>query len=483
MKMFPIVALGMVSTMTTTSPAQTELTIYNQGFALVKDQRTLNLRQGLQDVAIQDVAQMIEANSVGIRSISSPGSFIVLEQNYQFDLISVAAILNKAVGQKIAFNRILPNGSKERIEGTLLSAPSAIISDADGNQGQTWNGMVIQATDGRILLNPSGEIEVSSIPNGLISKPTLMWMLDSKAAGDNKVELSYLTQGMGWKSDYVLSLDKAGTKGDLKGWVTLTNNSGTSFENAKLKLLAGDVSRVVPEMRKFARGGAGAPESMAMDAGFAEEQFADYHLYTLGRPATVRNREIKQVSLLEVVNIPITKRLVVDAMRQYRGYQPSEGLVGTGPIKPSILIEFENKKEIGLGMPLPMGTVKVFQRDSTESLQMLGENQIQHTPKDEKISLMVGRAFDIVVERKRTAFEWIGDGNRRRGARETFEIELRNRKETADTVHVYERHYGQWTISKNNMDFTKPDSETALFVVKLEANQTRTITYTIETTW
>jgi len=483
MKLMPLLAVGMVTTMTTTSPAQTELTIYNQGFALVKDQRTLQLRQGIQDVAIQDVAQLIEANSVGIRSISAPGSFTVLEQNYQFDLISVAAILNKAVGQKIAFNRILPNGATERIEGTLLSAPSAIISDADGNQGQTWNGMVIQTTNGRILLNPSGEIEVSSIPNGLISKPTLMWMLQSQSAGDNKVELSYLTQGMSWKSDYVLSLDKAGTKGDIKGWVTLTNNSGATFENAKLKLLAGDVERVVPQMRAMGRGGAGAPESKAFDAGFAEEQFSDYHLYTLGRPATVRNREMKQVNLLEVVNVPITKRLVVDAMRQYRGYQPNEGQVGTGIIKPSIMIEFKNAKEVGLGMPLPMGTVKVFQRDSSDSLQMLGESQIQHTPKDETISLMVGRAFDIVVERKRTAFEWIQDGGRRRGIRETFEIELRNRKETADTVHVYERHYGQWSISKNNMDFTRPDSETALFVVKLDANQTRTITYTVETVW
>jgi len=482
MKRISLPAVGIVVAMSTVAAGQVELTIYNQGFALVKDQRTLNLRSGVQDVAIQDVAQMIEANSVGIRSISSPGSFVVLEQNYQYDLISVAAILNKAVGQKIAFNRVLPNGVKERIEGTLLSAPTAIISDGDGNQGQTWNGMVIQATDGRILLNPSGEIEVSSIPNGLISKPTLMWMLDSKSTGENKVELSYLSQGMSWKSDYVLSLDKAGAKGDLKGWVTLTNNCGTSFENAKLKLLAGDVERVMPAMRKAGRSGA-APTEMAMDAGFSEEQFSEYHLYTLGRPATVRNREIKQVSLLEAFSVPVTKRLVVDAMGNYRGYQPSEGQVGTGPIKPSVYIEFENKKENGLGMPLPMGTVKVFQRDSTDSLQMLGENQIQHTPRDEKISLLVGRAFDIVVERKRTAFQWITEGTRRRGARETFEIELRNRKDVAETIHVYERHFGQWTISRNTMEFTRPDNETALFVVKLDPNQTRILTYTVETTW
>lgn len=481
--MVPFLALGMVSLMNATADGSPELTVYNQGFALVKDQRTLTLKAGVQEVAVEDVAQMIEANSVGIRSISAPGSFSVLEQNYQYDLISVQAILNKAVGQRIAFNRVLPDGKAERIEGVLLSAPSAIVSDADGGQGHTWNGMVIRTDNGRILLNPSGEIEVSSIPSGLISKPTLMWLLDSKQAGNQQIELSYLTQGMSWKSDYVLALDAAGAKGDVKGWVTMTNNSGATFTNAKLKLLAGDVARVMPAMSKAARGSGGRELAMAADAGFSEETFADYHLYTLGRPATIRNREIKQVSLLEAVAVPVTKRLVVDAMGLgFRGYQPNDGQVGTGPIKPTIQIQFRNDKASNMGMPLPMGTVKVFQRDSSGSLQMLGESQIDHTPKDELITLTVGRAFDVVVERKRTQFEWI-DGLRKRGARETFEIELRNRKETAETVTVYERHWGQWSITKHNMDFEKPDSETAVFTVRLEPNQVRKVVYTVETRW
>ncbi len=460
-------------------PAQsTELTVYNQGFALIKEQRELNLKQGVQTVAVEDVAQQIEANSVGIRSVSDPGSFTVLEQNYQYDLISVQAILNKAVGQTIVFNRVLPDGKKERVEGTLLSAPTAIVSDANGGQNSTWNGMVVRTKDGRILLNPSGELEVSSIPEGLISKPTLMWEVDSQKAGANKVELSYLTQGMSWKCDYVLALDGAGKLGDFKGWVTLTNNSGASFAGASLKLLAGDVYRA--QNAPMGRAG-GARMEMAKDSGFAEEQFADYHLYTMQRPANVRNNEIKQLSLLEGSEVPVTKKLVIDALRGFGYFTPSEGQVGTGALKPLVLVEFKNDEASHLGMPLPMGTVKVFQRDKSGSLQMLGEAAIQHTPKNETLSLPVGRAFDIVCERKRTAFHWLGTSQR--GCSESFEIELRNHKQTTETVHVYERHWGDWKVTEKNMPFTKLDSDTMDFVVELKPDEVKKVVYTIETTW
>ncbi len=464
----------------------TELTIYNQGFALIKETRTMRLKMGRQTVAVEDVAQMIEPSSVAIRSLSSPGSFEVLEQNYQYDLISSAAILNKAVGGRVIFNRVLPNGAKERIAGTLLSAPTVIVGDAEGNHQQTYNGMVIRTDDGRILLDPSGEIEVASIPDGLISKPTLLWDLQSESAGDNRVELSYLSKGMSWAADYVLSLDKAGKLGSFKGWVTLNNQSGASFREAKLKLLAGDVQRVANMPQGgMAGGGYRALESAAKD-NFQQEQFADYHLYTMTRPATVRNKEMKQVSLLEAVDVPVTKKLVIDAMRVYPGYRPSEGEVGTGKIKPQIRIEFKNDKASKLGMPLPMGRIKVFQRDSTGSVQMLGEEQIDHTPKDENLSLVVGHAFDIVAERKRTAFAYIRDAadkNHIRGARETFVIEVRNRKETSENVTIIERHYGEFKIVENNTDFTKLDSDTIEFNVVLKANEIRKVIYTVESYW
>ncbi len=485
--MFPGLFIGMAIASTSIQNSQpTELTIYNGGFALVKETRQLNLKQGRQEVAIEDVPQLIEPTSVGMRSVSSPGSFSVWEQNYQFDLISVQAILNKAVGGKIVLNRVLPNGVKERVSGTLMSSPTAIIGNQNGGASMQFNGMVLRTDDGRILLDPSGEIEVTSIPEGLISKPTLIWDLFADKAGPNTVELSYITQGTSWRADYVLTLGKDGKTGDLKSWVTLTNNSGATWKDARLKLLAGEVQRAQPQGFQGGRGG-GAPEMKSMDAGFSQEQFADYHLYTLQRPATVKNNEIKQVSLFDAVDVPVTKRLVVDAMRNYQGYRPAEGEAGTGVIKPQIRIELVNSKENQLGMPFPQGIFKVFQRDSTGAVQLLGEDNIDHTPRDEKISLVVGRAFDIVAERKRTEFEYIRDSadrNRIRGTRETFEIEVRNRKEKeTETVTVLERFWTEFTITKKNMDFKKLDSNTLEFTITLGPGETKKLIYTVESRW
>ena len=205
----------------------------------------------------------------------------------------------------------------------------------------------------------------------------------------------------------------------------------------------------------------------------------EYHLYTLQRPASIRNKEIKQLSLLESTGVPVTKKLIVDSMLGFGMYYPGEGEVGTGVLKPQVRVEFENKKEFDLGIPLPMGNVKVYQRDKSGSVQMLGEDRIEHTPKDEKISLVVGRSFDVVAERKRLNFRRLSD----RSFEETFEIELRNRKETPETVHVMERHYGDWQITKTSMDWKKLDSTTMEYVVELKAGEVRKVTYTIVTKW
>lgn len=467
------------------SDAGAEITIYNQGFGLVKDVRHLNLTQGLQQVAIEDVAQMIEANSVGISSLSAPGSFVVQEQNYQYDLISPAAILNKAVGGKVTLNRVLPNGTKEKIVGTLLSSPTAVVSTSNGSE-QTYNGMVIRTDDGRILLDPTGEVEVNSIPEGLISKPTLLWDLIADKAGPNTVELSYLTQGMSWTASYVMLLNGEGSKGDFKGWVNLVNQSGATFKNAQLKLLAGDVQRA-PSGAMGGMGRGGAPQmDLKSESGFSEEQFADYHLYTLQRPTDIRNNENKQVSLLEAFSVPVTKRLIIDPMRNFRGYRPGEGEVGNGILKPQIRIEFKNDKASHMGMPLPKGTIKVFQRDKSGSLQMLGEDSIDHTPRDENVSLVVGRAFDVVAERKRTSFAWIDkDKNGSpHGIRETFVIDIRNRKETGtETVTLLERHWGEYKITQSSMPYKALDSETIQFLVPVAATKSVKVEYTCETRW
>lgn len=458
------------------APPQTEITIYNQGFGFVKENRELNLKAGRQTVDVQGVAERIEPTSVGVRSLGDPKAFEILEQNYQYDLIGPQAILNKSVGKRLRFIRAIGN-QKDVLTGILMSAPTAIVGTTGQGGQQTYNGMVIKTDDGRIVLDPTGEVEVESIPDGLISKPTLVWDLEAAKAGRNAIQLSYLTQGMNWNADYVLTIDGTG-KADLKGWVTIDNQCGATFKDANLKLLAGDVQRVVNGRQEqgFTRGqaigGAGG-------RGFQEQALFEYHLYTLQRPATIRNREIKQLSLLEGHDVAYTKKLIVDSMEGYGNYYPSEGEVGTGDIKPQVRIEFKNSPENNLGMPLPKGNVKVYQNDASGSAQMLGEAAIDHTPKNETISLVVGKSFDVRATRKRTNFHRVSD----REFTETFEIELRNRKESSDVVHVLERHWGDWKVTEKNADFVKLDSNTMEFTILLKANSVQTVRYTVDTRW
>lgn len=471
---------ALLAVLAASAPAATELTIYQQGFALVKEVRTLDLPSGTQTVAVADVAERIEPDSVAVRSLDGLDAFRVLEQNYQFDLVSPVAILNKAVGGTIFLNRVLPNGVRERIEGTLLSAPTAVVATPDG-QSQTYQGLVVRTADGRILLSPSGEVEVASLPEGLISRPSLLWNLDVMQAGKRDVELSYLTQGMSWSTAYVLTVNGLGRTADLLGWVTLTNQSGGTWRDARLKLLAGEVERASRAMPMAAPGMVMRKTADAAVA-FAEEGFADYHLYTLQRPTTVRQNESKQVALMEARGVPISRRLVVDPMRAMGRVRPSEGMVGTGTINPQVIYEFTNNSASRLGMPLPAGNVKVFGADQSGSLQLIGEAAIGHTARDEKLSLFVGRAFDVVVERNRTAFAYLRTGDQIRGAREEFVVEVRNRKDTSDTVELIERFGGEWTLTSKDA-WTKADASTAVFRVAVPANGVKTVSFTVETRW
>jgi len=439
----------------------TEITVYNQGFGLVKEARTIQLKRGRQTVGIEDVASQIDPTSVSIRSLSAPDSFTVLEQNYQYDLIGPASILAKAVGERL---RVV--GPKETVEGVLISSP-----------GQNGGGLVLRTDDGRIILDPQGQITLAKVPEGLITRPTLLWDLETDRDGGQDVELSYITQGLSWTADYVLTLDGKG-KGALQGWVTMNNQSGTTYKDAKLKLLAGDVNQA-PQPRGGAAFGGREALAMVADKAFKEESLFEYHLYTLQRPATIVNKEIKQLGLLSGDAVPVVKRLIVDATRQYGRYYPQEGAIGVGDIAPQVRIEFVNNKESGLGMPLPAGRFRLYQRDGSGSTQLLGEDRIDHTPKDEKVSLVVGRSFDVRATRKRTEFTRLSQNS----VRETFSIEVRNRKTVEDKVEVIERLWGDWKVTAKNMEFTKEDSNTIRFSVPLKAGETKTVTYTAETKW
>lgn len=471
------ITLALSAVLAQSAPNSTELTVYNQGFGFVKELRDVTLSPGRQTLKIEDVAAMIDPTSVGIRRVNDPKSFEVLEQNYQYDLISPAAILSKSVGKRVRFIRTMGN-QRESVEGTLLAAPSAYAASADSGQ-VSYTGMVIRTDDGRIILDPKGEVEVQQVPEGLISKPTLLWDLNAAKAGPNTFELSYITQGISWNADYVLTLGPTDRDADLKGWVTINNNSGASFSDARLKLLAGDINQARPQNMGMARTEMMKAPAAAADAGFREEGLFEYHLYTLQRPATVRNHEIKQLSLLESKGVQVQKKLILDSMQGYSSWYPNEGEVGTGDIKPQVRIEFVNKKDNQLGMPLPKGRVRIYKRDDSGSVQMLGEDNINHTPKDEKLSLVVGRAFDVVGTRKRTNFVRLSPNQ----VQESFEIEVRNRKDAPETVNVLERHWGDWNVTDHNLPFTKEDASTMQFVLNLKANEVQKVTYTVTTRW
>ncbi|MEI8283255.1 MAG: hypothetical protein WCG75_12680, partial [Armatimonadota bacterium] len=291
----------------------TEITVYNQGLGFVKDIRLIDVKAGQQSLIIEDVAQLIDATSVGFRCTNNPGSISILEQNYQYDLISPESILQKSVGKRIRLTRSIAN-KKETLEGVLLNSPTSVVSK-DGGHEYSYNGLVIRADDGRIILSPDGEIDVMEVPEGLISKPSLVWQLNSTTDQRAKMELSYLTKGMSWIANYVLTLGDGGS-GDIQGWVSLNNQSGLTFTDANLKLLAGDVNVVKEEGRAMlnkSRSTKMKPAADDMSAGFKEESLFEYHLYTLQRAASVRNKETKQLSLLSGFNIPVKKIVAFDA--------------------------------------------------------------------------------------------------------------------------------------------------------------------------
>ena len=463
----------MISTLAAISamlvPGSTEVTVYNQGLGFVKDVRTLHLTSGQQNVLVEDVAQLIDATSVGFKCLSNPGSVSILEQNYQYDLISPEAILQKSVGKRIRFTRSAGN-KKESIEGVLLSSPTSVVNTRKGSE-YSYNGLVIKADDGRIILSPEGEIDVLAIPEGLISKPSLVWQVDSAQEQDVKMELSYLTKGLSWTANYVMTLGES-SSGDLKGWVSLNNTSGMSYTDAKLNLLAGELNVVREEAKDYMVNGSFGVTDLPkhkVEAQMSEQSLFEYHLYTLNRQASVRNKETKQLSLLEGTNIPYKKIVSFD----------SNSGESQGDLESTVKVKFVNDKKSHLGMPMPAGKVRLYQRDAGGSLQFLGEDSINHIPQDEKVALTVGRAFDIKATQKRTSYAMTG----KKSARMGYEVEVRNRKKTGETIYIYQHISGDWKMVSNSESFVKEDSGTAVFEVKLKSDEVKSVKFSFDTKW
>jgi len=447
------------------------LTIYNQNFGLVRDTRSVELANGINHVRFEDVAAKIDPTSVSFTSLTAPNQVVVREQNYQYDLIDPTTILSKSVGKDVRIKNYLSNGSVSEISGTLINSPRTYVSDADGRVSATYSGLVVKTGNG-VILNPQGQVELAELPAGLVPKPSLLWKLETDKPGMHKTEIAYQTAGLNWKCDYVALVNSDDTKTDLTSWVTLDNQSGASYNDAALKLLAGDVHRVTAPQPMYAK-------SMMMRAGgaseqqFTEQSFAEYHLYTLAGKTDVKDHETKQLSLFNAAQIPTKKQFVFDANGQFYpgGWSPS----GTSS-KIMVKLEMDNSEKNNLGMPMPKGKVRVYKKDKDGALQFIGEDQIDHTPRDEKVRLYIGDAFDVVGERKQMNVQHVSD----RVTRVQMEISLRNHKKEAVTVTAVEHAYGQWKVTNSSQDYRKKDSTTFEFDAKVAPDSETKITYEIE---
>jgi hypothetical protein len=446
----------------TTLDDQTDLalTVYNSNLALVRDVRNLQIARGTSDLQFMDIAATVNPATVHFRSLTEPLRVRVLEQNYEYDLLEPDKLLHKFVGREVTLVRLRQEQNtvrEEEVRARLLSYNNAPVWQI-GNEIVT--GM------------HADSLKFPEVPGNLYSRPTLIWTLDNTGATRHRVEASYLASDLAWNADYVLTVARDDAAADLDGWVTLKNGSGTSFRNASLQLVAGDVNRVRMQLNKMVAAEM-ADAARASAPPMTEEAFSDYHLYTLGRKTTINNSETKQLRLLGATNFPIRKRYVVDGQAFYYRNAQHPG----SPIKDVVQVFYQLKNEAaaGLGMPMPAGVVRVYQADTRGGVQFVGEDRIDHTPKDETLNLKTGNAFDVICERKQTDFQKI--------AANTYEIEyeitLRNHKPAAVTVEVNEPIGGTWRMIQSSLAWTKTDAWGAQFAVPVPSNGTTVLKYRV----
>ncbi len=445
-----------------------ELTVYNQGLALVRDPRTLTLQEGLNQVAISDVAAQIDPTSVHFRSLTDPAGTTVLEQNFEYDLVGSSRLLEKYIDQPIEV--VMQDGST--YTGRLLSGAGDLIL-----QGEDGGVTVLQRDQIRTFSFPA-------LPEGLITRPTLVWLVDASTAGTHDVEITYLTRGISWRADYVILLAADETRMDLNGWVTLDNRSGATYKDARLKLVAGDVNVVEQFQRAVKREVAMARPAEAPQV--EARPFFEYHLYEVKRPVTVRDNQTKQIEFVQGTDIPVQKVFVYESSPggYYRPSQPitDPGFGTYGDTKVAVMLEFTTGPESNLDSELPRGIVRVYKADVDGAPLLVGEDTIDHTPKGEQVRLRLGNAFDIVGERRQTDFKKLGD----RALQESFEITLRNHKSEDVEVQVIEhlQRWSEWEIVEASpAEYVKLDAQTIRWSVAIPANGERKVTYTVLYRW
>jgi len=424
------------------------VTIYNSNLGVISETRALQFEKGVHRLAFRDVPSQIDASSVRF-DIEGPGrKAAILEQNYAFDLVSPEQMYKKYIDNEIE----LIDKEGRLYSGTLLAYSGGAVT--------------LREKSGRVkivqLANVT-EVNFPSLPEGLITRPTLFWLYTSDFDGQLDCRVSYQTTGMIWTAEYVGVLSSNEKMLDLSGWSSINNTSGKTYTDATLKLVAGDIHRAQAEpprglMKTFAAAGE------AMAKGFEEKAFFEYHLYTLPRKTTLADKEMKQISLFEPAETTVEKVFI---------YKPERN-----PKNVEVALKFQNSAQAGLGLPLPAGRVRLFKADDDGSLILLGEDWIEHTPKDEELSLKVGYAFDIAAE------ERLMDQTRisKQVEERDYEIELRNRKEQAITVAVEKKLYGFWEVIEANFAYTKKDANTLLFEIPVGAGEMVVLKYKVRFT-
>lgn len=446
------------------------LTIYNQGTALVQDRRQFTLNVGLNTINFTDVASGIDATSVQFHSLTDTENTFVLEQNYIYDLVDTSALLSRYIDQTV---------SVTVEDGTVFTG--RLLSGRNGD-------IILQSEDGQVTVITAEQVRnlnFPDLPGGLITRPTLRWLLQSGTDGVQNVELNYLTTGLNWSADYVLLLSNDNTSLDLNGWITLVNTSGTSFVDATIKLIAGDVNRLPEPQLMMVDMMAPVPTATMQEStrGVAQREFYEYNLYEIERLVTVGNNETKQVEFVSNTNIPANTFYVYQASTPYYGYPVYDQYYGeSGVTTVANYIEFSTDEDGGVGADLPAGRIRVYQADVDGAALLIGENTIHHTPQGEDVQIYLGNAFDLVGERRQTRFNQLGSNV----IEETFEIRLRNQKdEQAVEIRVVENlfRWTNWEIIESSADYTQTDANTIEFRPTVEAGGETVITYTVRYTF
>ncbi|MDO9463695.1 MAG: hypothetical protein Q7J67_00095 [bacterium] len=497
------VAAGMFVVSMRAGFAEPALTIYNQNFAVVRDQLSLELKKGTNDVRLTDITAHLEPDSVILRDPKGKSAIRILEQNYRADPVSQGLLLSLYEGKTIDF--LIYRGEKtEIVKGKIIR--SGYVPHQKGMQqygaqyryrqiayaNPNVGGQPVIEVDGKIRFGLPGLPLFPSLTDDTVLKPTLNWLLETNRQGRIEAELCYISGGMSWKADYNVVAPEKGDVLDIVGWITMDNQSGKTFKNAKIKLMAGDVSKIQPGQEdRLGTLAMSKMESSGMRPPVSEKAFDEYHLYTLHRSTTLHDRETKQVEFMRASEVKSQRLYVYDGAKidwnRYRGWNADnirqDRDYGTQcNSKVWVMREFKNSEENCLGIPLPQGRMRFYRRGDDGQLEFTGENTIDHTPKDETVRVYTGNAFDIVGERKRTYYkidtnqDWLD---------EAFEIKLRNHKKEKVEIRVVEHLYRwiNWNITEKSNIYLKTDSQTIEFRVQLAPDEEKTITYKVHYTW